>query len=131
MYRCRSGSNASTSFVPVRYLSTKKLEGLRRDKRTPVHGPHHACNKSIDTPTLLDKRNQGRNAAFIVCGMPEVRKDHLLEGFDLVLQSHKIGYCFIANHKTTLGRQDSVNEWHAPLIGIVDSLQRHIFFVLE
>lgn len=78
-----------------------------------MHSAKHAGNESINAIALLDERHQSRYPTFIVRRIPEVSENQLLEGFDLVLQVHEIGYSLIA------------------LIGVVDPLQADILFIFE
>jgi len=61
-------------FLPNGNILRKQAKG-GGGKRTPVHCSQHARDKPIDTPTLFDERDQRRNAAFIISGMPEVREN--------------------------------------------------------
>ena len=55
-----------------------------------MHSAQHASNKSINIPTLFDQRDKGRDAAFIVRRMAEMREDDTLKRLDLVLDTHKV-----------------------------------------
>lgn len=58
-----------------------------------------------------------------------MREYHALERVDLVLQSHEVGYSFVAaiseQHISRRGYDNS------PLIWIVDALERDVFLILE
>lgn len=76
----------------LRYLSLRAL--------TSVHGSHHTRDESVDTVTLLDQRDQCRYTAFIVVRASEMRKDELLERFNLILKSHQIANRFVTAAET-------------------------------
>jgi hypothetical protein len=57
---------------------------------TSVHSPQHRSNEAIDPPAFLNERNEGRNAAFVIGRIPEVREDDTLERFNLVLKTHQV-----------------------------------------
>lgn len=80
---------------------------------TTVKGPKHACNELVDSITLMYKRNQRRDAAFVIADIAKVRKDELLELLNLVLQYHEIVDGLV------------------PFVGVIDGLETNIFFVLE
>lgn len=68
------------------FLARGSIRALKSHRNfTSVQGSQHARYKPIYTPTLLDKWYQGRNSTLIVGGMPEVRKNHPLEGLNLIL----------------------------------------------
>jgi hypothetical protein len=66
----------------------------RGRKHTPVHGPQHADDETVNSVTLLDLRNEGRDTTFVVCGSSEVSEDEFLERVDIVLQVHQVHDCF-------------------------------------
>lgn len=78
-----------------------------------MHGAQHACNKLVDAVAFLYQRNEGGDTALIVSNMTEMRKNQLLELLNLILERHQVG-----NRLVTL-------------IGVVDSLQTEVLFVLE
>lgn len=57
-------------------------------------------------------------------------KDQLLELFDLVLQCHEVGYCFISEdqNESKLKKRRCLS---IPFIRIVNIFQTDIFFVFE
>lgn len=65
-------------------------------QHTCVHGSQHAGDELVDAITLLHKWHQCRDPTFIVRAGHEVREDELLEGIDLILQSHQIGDGLVA-----------------------------------
>lgn len=98
--------------------------------RTAMHSAHHASDETVNPPTLLNQRYEGGDSTFITGRVTEVRKDHLLEGVDLVLQPHEVGDGLVSTSQSVLLRSvHHIN--NAPLIGIIDTLQRHVFLVLE
>lgn len=62
-----------------------------------MHRAQHAGDEAIDSPALLDQWDKSRNSALVVCRMFEVSENHPLEGIDLVLKTHKIGYRFVSS----------------------------------
>jgi hypothetical protein len=46
--------------------------------------------------------------------MPEVRKDQFLKGFNLVLQTHEVGYSFIPTRTTERLKQHNVRMRRTP-----------------
>lgn len=61
-----------------------------------MHGSQHAGNELVDAITLLHKWHQCRDSTFIVRAGLEVREDELLEGIDLILQTHQIADGLVA-----------------------------------
>jgi hypothetical protein len=57
---------------------------------TAVHSAQHARNEAVDTPALLHKRYERRDAALVVVRVLEVGKDHALERVHLVLEVHQV-----------------------------------------
>lgn len=80
---------------------------------TAVKGAKHARDELVDSITLMYKRNQRRDSAFVIADIAKVRKDELLELLNLVLQDHEIVDGLVA------------------FIGVVDGLEADVFFVLE
>ncbi len=78
-----------------------------------MHSTQHASDEFIDAITLLDQRHQSRDPALVIANIPEVRENQLLELFNLVLESHKVGNRLVA------------------LVRIVNGLQADVFLVLE
>ena len=97
-----------------------------------MHGPHHACDKFIDSIALLNKWHQRGDSTFIVCSTTEMREYQFLEGIDLVLKRHEIGNRFITGVRLASCQMRSDNGWSfIPFIGVVDGLQTYIFFVFK
>ena len=101
---------------------------------TSVHRAEHTSDEAVDTPTLLHQRNERRYTAFVACGVTEVSEDHPLEGVDLVLQTHEVGDGLVSwatdqNTRQTLGKSRDAH--CSPFIGIVNTLQCHVFLVLK
>jgi hypothetical protein len=78
-----------------------------------MHSTQHASDEFVDAITLLDQGNQRSNAAFVVCAAAEVRENKLLEGIDLILQSHQVGNGLVS------------------LVRVVDRLETDVFLILE
>jgi hypothetical protein len=78
-----------------------------------VHGPQHAGDELVDAVALLDKRDEGGDAALVVPDVSEVGEDELLELLNLVLQGHEVGDGLV------------------PFVGVVDGLEADVLLVLE
>jgi hypothetical protein len=85
----------------------------RTDRQlTSIHSPQHTCDELVDTPTFFDKRYKGRDTAFVVSGVIEMREHHFLKWFNLILKTHQVGDGFVS-----LSNQKSVvktNSLHTP-----------------
>jgi len=57
-----------------------------------------------------------------------MRKDHLLEGIDLILQAHQICNSFVSGSCQELNVRSCS---HSPFIRVIDSLERDILLVFE
>ena len=61
--------------------------------------------------------------------MSEVSKDHPLERVYLILESHEVGYGFVA---VRCKSQTKVTQtWNIPFIRIIDALESDILFVFK
>lgn len=62
----------------------------RETRPTPVHGPQHAGDEPVDTPTLLHKGHERTYPAFVVYRLAEMGENHPLERVYLILQAHQV-----------------------------------------
>lgn len=63
---------------------------------TLVHCAEHASDEFVDSVAFLNEWDEGGDATLVVDAVSEVGEDEFLEGFDLVLECHEVGYGFVS-----------------------------------
>lgn len=100
---------------------------------TSVHGPQHRGDKLVNPKTLLDERYQRGNLAFVIGGSSETVENEFLERFNLVLKRHEIHDRLVSARGlvTSFRIMHSTVYGDSPLVGIIDILERNVFFVFK
>lgn len=64
-----------------------------------MHCSQHASDEFVNTIAFLYQRDECGDSAFVVRSTSKMRENEFLEGIDLVLECHEIGYGFIARDR--------------------------------
>jgi hypothetical protein len=81
-----------------------------------MHSPEQACNITLNIIAFFNKRDEGRNAAFIVAQVYELVECYLLEGVNLIQEIHEAGCDLITvNSKLMSGIKTQIRVIDYPL----------------